>query len=114
MSFSNNMGTPDNMVQQNQNHTLNQQPHQPSTMSPFIPTGDHTNMPLIPHNTNFGQVDSNPMILEDYFLGNEYLGDVNDTLLSSLPNGNHNNNHNPDQNNDSNNRPDGHDHGNLF
>ena len=115
MSFSNNMGTPDNMPQQNPNHTLNHPQQQQNTMSPFIPTGDHTNIPLIPQNANFGHVDSNPMILEDYFLGNEYLGDVNDTLLSSLPNGNHNNHHHhSDQNNDSHNRPDSHDHGSLF
>ena len=113
MSFSNNIGTPDNM-QQNQNHTLNQQSHS-ATISPFIPTGDHTNVPLIPHNNNFGQVDTNPMILEDYFLGNEYLADVNDTLLSSLPNNNHpNSNNHHDQSNDSNSRQDGNDHGGLF
>ncbi|SMN18790.1 similar to Saccharomyces cerevisiae YDL106C PHO2 Homeobox transcription factor [Maudiozyma saulgeensis] len=107
MSYSNNnLGTPnDSNFSQQQHRNLLDNTH--TLLTPFTQPNGQPGIPLIPNNENYNEMSINSMQLEDYFLGNSYLADVNDTLLSSFPthdnndtnNSQNNNNHSTNKNN---------------
>ncbi|CAB4257071.1 similar to Saccharomyces cerevisiae YDL106C PHO2 Homeobox transcription factor [Maudiozyma barnettii] len=109
MSYSNNnIGTPNDSNFSQQQRNLLENTH--TLLTPFTQPHNQSDNPLIPHNENYSEMGLNSIQLEDYFLGNSYLADVNDTLLSSFPphdnhDTNNTSNNNTNTNHNKNNHP---------